>query len=68
MIAAANTAKEVDPWRGVVLGLDGDPLRRRFKHEVLMVEDSEYGLDEAHALYSELSDSPRRDHADCPDR
>jgi len=43
--------------------LDGDPLRRRFKHEVLMVEDAEYArqqgnLDEAHALYSELSDSP----------
>ena len=43
--------------------LDGDPLRRRFKHDVLMVEDAEYArqqgnLDEAYALYSELSDSP----------
>jgi hypothetical protein len=43
--------------------LDGDPLRRRFKREVLMVEDAEYArqqgnVDEAHALYTELSDSP----------
>ncbi len=43
--------------------LAGDTLRRRFKHDVLMVEDAEYArqrgnLEEAHALYSELSRSP----------
>jgi tetratricopeptide (TPR) repeat protein len=43
--------------------LDGDPLRRRFKREVLMVEEAEYArqrgrLDEAHRLYRKLLDSP----------
>jgi len=61
--AAGDTQGQRDAYRNARDLLNGDQLRSRFKRDVLMVEDAEWArqqgnLEEAAALYRELSSSP----------